>query len=72
MEVDRSEATAKACKLPLNTVPLAQAMSISSSFLAAAFHNKRPFAQMLASTEKLMNWGLMNTATEGGVGKTIN
>jgi hypothetical protein len=47
-------------------------MSISSSFLAAAFHNKRPFAQMLASTEKLMNWGLMNTATEGGVGKTIN
>lgn len=48
---------------PFHTVPLAQAMSISSSFLAAGFHWSRPFTQTLASTEELCNWGLMNTET---------
>jgi hypothetical protein len=43
----------------LHTVPLAQAVSISSSFLAVAAHDKSELAQELASTEKLVNWGVL-------------
>jgi hypothetical protein len=43
----------------LHTVPLAQAVSISSSFLAVAAHDKSKLAQALASTEKLVNWGVL-------------
>lgn len=53
-------------KVSLHTVPLAQAvsisssfLSISSSFLAFAAHDKSELAQELASTEKLVNWGVL-------------
>lgn len=48
----------------LHTVPLAQAVSISSSFLAVAAHNRSELAQDLASTEKLVNWGVLDREIE--------
>jgi len=63
VEIDRTGTNSRGW--PFHTVPLAQAMSISSSFLAAGFHDSRPFAQKLASTEKLCNWGLINSGAEG-------
>lgn len=42
-----------------HTVPLAQAMAISSAFPAIITNNQRPFMQALAATEDLTLWGLM-------------
>lgn len=46
----------------LHTVPLAQAMAVSSSFLAAArdaIPDDLAFAREWLSTETLLNWGVL-------------
>jgi hypothetical protein len=42
-----------------HTVPLAQVVAISSGFLAAATHHLSDFVQRWASTERLLNWGML-------------
>lgn len=49
----------------LYTVPLCQAMSISSSFLAVASSNGTKLAQQLASTEEFVNWGVQPSTVAG-------
>lgn len=43
----------------LHTVPLVQAVGISSSFLAASAHKLNDIVQEMASTEELVTWGLV-------------
>jgi hypothetical protein len=46
-------------------VPLAQAMAISSGFMAAGAHDKYNLVKNLTSTEELFTWGLME-GPQGG------
>lgn len=40
-------------------MPLAQAMAISSGFLASWGHNKNEILKGICSTEKLLTWGVL-------------
>jgi hypothetical protein len=68
VQISRTATGGTSKDVPLHTVPLAQAASISSSFLAVATSQRSAIAQELASTERLLNWGVLpsNTGSEYG------